>query len=467
MSIKFTNFAYSTLAVGISSGATTLSVAGGHGARFPTLGAGDYFYATLENAAAVREIVKVTARTVDAFTIVRAQDNTTAMAWLAGDSVALRLNAAAMTDFVPVTAGAVQAQTYTAFTTAGTSTAYTLTPSPAISAYTAGPAFWVTFHVASGASPTLAISGLTTPPNLVRQLNDGTYANIAADDIPINHRSKVILLSATQALVQTLPLVKDEPVNTQTGTTYTFLTSDKGKLVTCSNAASIAGTLPQAGAAFPAGWWVDVQNRGVGTLTITPTTSTLDGVASLAITTGQGVRLISDGANYFTARGMNSTAMRLGTVAVTTSGTSIDFTGIPTWVKKISVSLSGVSVSGTSIIQLLLGTSSGVEASGYVGTVGIIQDAGASIAANLASGFSITPSGSATQSYYGTISLVLLNATTNLWSCSATLGRSDALGMHFVAGTKALVAVLDRVRLTTAGGANTFDAGSMNILYEG
>lgn len=103
------------------------------------------------------------------------------------------------------TALAALQQAFNSGTTGGTSTAYTLTPSTAISAYTAGMTFWVTFHAASGAAPTLQISGVASPPNLVRQLSDGTYANIAAGDIPANHRSRVTLLSATQALVEDMP----------------------------------------------------------------------------------------------------------------------------------------------------------------------------------------------------------------------------------------------------------------------
>lgn len=97
-------------------------------------------------------------------------------------------------------------------------------------------------------------------------------------------------------------------VNAQTGTTYTVLNSDSRKLVTFSNASAVAVTLPQAGASseFLTGWFADFQNRGAGTATITPTTSTIDGAASLALTTNQGVRIFSDGTNYFTQRGVGS-----------------------------------------------------------------------------------------------------------------------------------------------------------------
>ncbi len=98
--ILFTNFAFSQLSVGINASATTIVVELGHGARFPAPTAGDYFYVTLENASLAREIVKVTARTSDTLTVVRAQDGTTALSWLAGDTVALRLNAAAISTVV-------------------------------------------------------------------------------------------------------------------------------------------------------------------------------------------------------------------------------------------------------------------------------------------------------------------------------------------------------------------------------
>jgi hypothetical protein len=98
--ILFTNFAFSQLSVGINASATTIVVELGHGARFPAPTSGDYFFVTLENASLAREIVKVTARTSDTLTVVRAQDGTSALSWLAGDTVALRLNAAAISTMI-------------------------------------------------------------------------------------------------------------------------------------------------------------------------------------------------------------------------------------------------------------------------------------------------------------------------------------------------------------------------------
>jgi len=98
-------------------------------------------------------------------------------------------------------------------------------------------------------------------------------------------------------------------VNAQTGTTYTILDGDRAKLVTFSNGSSVAVTLPQANSTtFISGWYIDAQNRGAGTVTITPTTSTIDGASSLALSQNQGVRIVSDGTNYYTQRGVGSGA---------------------------------------------------------------------------------------------------------------------------------------------------------------
>ena len=100
MGIKLTNNANATLAAGINSSATSITLTSGQGARFPTLGAGDYFYATLIDTSNNLEIVKCTARSTDVLTIVRAQETTTARAYSTGDRIEIRLTAQTFIDAV-------------------------------------------------------------------------------------------------------------------------------------------------------------------------------------------------------------------------------------------------------------------------------------------------------------------------------------------------------------------------------
>lgn len=88
------------------------------------------------------------------------------------------------------------------------------------------------------------------------------------------------------------------PVNAQTGTAYTIVPADRGKLVTNSNAAAVANTLPQATGNFGAGFFYYTKNLGAGFVTITPTTSTIDGNATLILAKNQSAIIWSDGVNY-------------------------------------------------------------------------------------------------------------------------------------------------------------------------
>ena len=99
MAIKFTNNATATLAASISTSSTSLTVTTGQGALFPTLASGDYFYATLVDSSNNIELVKITARSGDTLTAIRAQEGTTARAYLAADKLELRVTAAALTNF--------------------------------------------------------------------------------------------------------------------------------------------------------------------------------------------------------------------------------------------------------------------------------------------------------------------------------------------------------------------------------
>ena len=106
----------------------------------------------------------------------------------------------------PIRATDLQVQLATAFTTGGTGTAFTLTPVPAVTAYATNQEWDVSFSAACGAAPTFQVSGVATPPNLVRQNADGTYSNLVANDFPSGWQSNVKMVSATQALVRSLPV---------------------------------------------------------------------------------------------------------------------------------------------------------------------------------------------------------------------------------------------------------------------
>jgi len=154
-----------------------------------------------------------------------------------------------------------------------------------------------------------------------------------------------------------------------------------------------------------------------------------------------------------------------GTAQATTSGTSIDFTGIPSWVKRITLMLSGVSTSGTSNWLIQLGTASGVENTGYLG-VGTFLGATTS-GSNYTAGFGLLIGG-ATHVLHGMFTIAQLSSSANTWTCSGSLGGTGGAAgyIYSTTGAKSLTTTLNRVRLTTVNGTDTFDAGSVNIMYE-
>jgi hypothetical protein len=149
--------------------------------------------------------------------------------------------------------------------------------------------------------------------------------------------------------------------------------------------------------------------------------------------------------------------------AKTATGTSVDFTGIPSWVKRITVIFNGISTSGTSTIILQLGDSGGVETTNYFGTLG--QLSGSPTGTSITGGFGLVSTPAAASNFYGQAILSLLSASSNFWAHSSHLSASGAV-MQIGAGGKTTSDTLDRVRITTANGTDTFDAGTINILYE-
>ena len=186
-------------------------------------------------------------------------------------------------------------------------------------------------------------------------------------------------------------------------------------------------------------------------------------------TTGQG--LTTNGSNVlgWSTLLTQGAAITAGTAVATTSGTSIDFTGIPSWVKRITVMFDQVSTNGISFVQVQLGDSGGVETTGYLSTGAYILTTGGTPSASsgsFSSGFGLFAGGA---SYSRDGIMTIANISGNNWVSSHSMSILDGVASipMFGGGRKALSATLDRVRITTVNGTDTFDAGSVNILYEG
>lgn len=149
-----------------------------------------------------------------------------------------------------------------------------------------------------------------------------------------------------------------------------------------------------------------------------------------------------------------------GTAVTLTNQTSVDFTGIPSWAKRVTVMFYGVSTNSTSNPLFQLGAGS-VTTSGYLCT-GTIT-AGSSFASNYTTGFGLN-FGGASDILHGAIVFTLIG--NNVWVASGTFALSSQAYTGTVAGSVPLSGTLDRVRVTTVAGTPTFDAGTINILYE-
>jgi hypothetical protein len=154
--------------------------------------------------------------------------------------------------------------------------------------------------------------------------------------------------------------------------------------------------------------------------------------------------------------------MVLETAQASTSGTEVDFTGIPSWVKRVTVMFSGVSTNGSSLVQVQAGAGS-VTTSGYVSSV-TSTTATPVNSGNITSGFVVIGQGSAGATISG--QLVVTNVTGNVW-CAGLAAMASGVVALCGGGNVTLSGTLDRLRITTVNGTDTFDAGSINLLLEG
>jgi hypothetical protein len=204
-----------------------------------------------------------------------------------------------------------------------------------------------------------------------------------------------------------------------------------------------------------------------GTLSLTHNATSLKIPGSTNLTLADGdmfdVRKTSDSSAYWEVIKRPS-VLTSGTQKTLSTGspTYVDFTSIPPNVKMIVIMINGLSGRGTSNFIIQIGDSGGIETSGYAGSTGNINT-GTSV--SMSSGFTFAIAATATHTYNVMATLTLMDSSTNTWMYQANTGFTSVAAASVSCGSKSLSATLDRVRLTTVGGTDTFDAGTMNISY--
>lgn len=324
-------------------------------------------------------------------------------------------------------------------TVGGTADAITLTPSPAITAYAAGQEFWFIASGANTTATTVTISGIGGGAKAVTK--NGTTALVAGD-------------IASGALTG----IRYDGTRFQLvgpGLASFALTGAVTSSGLTMNTARLLGrTTASAGA---------IEEMTVGA-SLTLSAGSLSGTA--ASTSQEGVAELLTQAEYDAATDTtrvptaNLTRIVIAAEQATTSGTAIDFTGIPAGTRRITVMLAGVSTNGTSNLLVQIGDSGGIETTGYV-SVATTRAADATSTA----GFLVTGGTAATDTADGVVILCLEDVANFTWISHGVISDVGSTSV-MSGGQKSTSAELDRVRLTTVNGTDAFDAGAVSISYE-
>ena len=208
------------------------------------------------------------------------------------------------------------------------------------------------------------------------------------------------------------------------------------------------------------------QTAIVATVTGTEVSSG-EGKLELKTTTGgtstSQLSINAAGAATFTSPASSNLAVNLQTAVATTSGTDIDFTGIPSGVKRVTLLFSETSLNGADDFLIQLGDSGGFETSGYISSVGHVINSQSGNVRSSTAGF-IAGGGDTSTKLIGTMTLSLIVAGSYKWISALNVTQSTAV-TQCGGGQKSLSAELTQVRITRTG-SNTFDAGSVAISWE-
>jgi hypothetical protein len=266
-------------------------------------------------------------------------------------------------------------------------------------------------------------------------------------------------VTSTSTLTGVATLTAQPILSSLTASKPVFTNASKGLVSTGTLGADQGGT----GVANNAAMTVTGSGNFAYTRTLTGTTNvTLPTTGTLATLAGTETftnKTLTSPVITGTPTGVG--VLTSGTAVASTSGTSIDFTGLPSWVKKITVLFSGVSTNGTSALLIQLGYQSPVTSTGY-SSFGSQLTSAATAGTAQTTGFAVTYSTTTAASTLNGLATISTLGS-NVWVFNSTASNTDRLQVG--GGSITLAGVLDRLRITTVSG-DTFDAGSINILYE-
>jgi hypothetical protein len=311
-------------------------------------------------------------------------------------------------------------------------------------------------NIAEGCSPANVNNAIRSLMSILKNFEDGS----SGDSIVVGGNLRV---DGTTTLVGTAVAPTPSPGDNSTKiATTAFVQTKVGTLGTMAtqNATAVAIT----GGTITGITDLTVADGGTGASTITANSVILGNGASalsgnLVAPSTSGNVLTSNGTTW-TSTALNK--LTSGTAQASTSGTSIDFTGIPSWAKRVTIMFSTLSTNGTSLVMIQVGSGS-IVTSGYASSgafVGTVTDG-----VNISEGLVVGGSPAAADLRSGQMIISLLNSNTWVASCA---GGQHSANYSFVSGgkTPTLSGALDRVRITTLNGTDAFDSGSINIMYE-
>jgi hypothetical protein len=389
-------------------------------------------------------------------------------------------------------------------TVGGTADAITVTLSSSPSALVDGMRITINASAANTGAATLNVSpavGSAFGAKKVMKWSAGSEAELSANDIPAaNALIELIYDSARNAAAGAWMLL---------GTSVAAATTSAAgivELATQTEAATLTDTsraVTSDGLFFLGGYTTTATAAGTTTLTVTSTyqqyftgttTQTLVLPVTSTLVLGRSYRVVnnstgavtvqSSGANTILVLTAGASALftciltsgtdaaswsyrPLGitvnaTPTAATSGSSVDFTGIPAWAKRITISFIEVSTNGTAGVQIQIGPSGGVETTGYRSAC-TRSDSGTNT--NSTTGFLVMTAVTAAGTYSGTITLNLTDPSTSRWNSCGNIGRTDTGPTNQVsAGTKTVTGVLSRLSVVTT---DAFDAsGAIAIAWE-